>query len=744
MCWLETDFKQLKIYEMRKYSLVLIIGLIISSSYSLAQKFTEEGEGLNIDFELFQGKYLRTQLIYPEGYEINEDLTTTVAEANQEVALHCTGNNRNAHTGAKLAGGEPGMSLNYVGKKETDTPNGKKLVIEQYDPILKLKVESVYEFFEGTSTMRRYTIVTNKSKKAVGIDYLSSAMINNYGNLGHGSIEDKLLIHWVHNSWKAETQWNTSKPSELGWAENAIFQLSGIFHSNLGSMSTIKELPFAMVENTAVGLTWFWQIEHNGSWHWEMSNYKTVVPENHYSPEYSNPTYIYLGGPDEEHHQAWKELNPGESYQTVPVAVGCVFGGFEEAVEEVTKYRRIACLKPHKDNAECPVIFNDYMNCLFGDPTTEKELPLINAAASAGCDYFVIDAGWYAERNERWWDAVGLWQPGNSRFPNGISEVLDSIKSKGMIPGLWLEIERAGINSPLKDKPDSWFFMRHGKRVIANSSYFLDFRNPDVIKHADEVIDRVVGEYGAGYIKMDYNVNALMGTETNVESLGQGLAEHQQAYFKWLENAQKRHPELVIENCGSGGCRMDYAMLSRNQLQSSSDQTDYSRYPSILVGAMAAVLPEQLAVWSYPLLTGDKYEASFNMVSSMLCRIHQSGHLAELPEESFKMVEEGIEIYKNELAEVIPESIPFFPLGMPSIEDHISPIALGLKTEKADYYAVWRLNGKASVQIPLKTNGEIEILYPVDLGIKLENGNGVCSVVFPETNMAVIVKVTKK
>ena len=54
--------------------------------------------------------------------------------------------------------------------------------------------------------------------------------------------------------------------------------------------------------------------------------------------------------------------------------------------------------RPNKDDENLPVIFNDYMNCLFGDPTTEKELPLIDAAAECGCEYYVIDAGWYAPR----------------------------------------------------------------------------------------------------------------------------------------------------------------------------------------------------------------------------------------------------------------------------------------------------------------------------------------------------------
>ena len=98
------------------------------------------------------------------------------------------------------------------------------------------------------------------------------------------------------------------------------------------------------------------------------------------------------------------------------------------------------------------------MNCLWADPTTEKELPLIDAAADAGCEYYCIDAGWYADGE--WWDGVGEWKESKKRFPNGIKEVTDYIRKKGMIPGAWLEIEVMGIKCPkVKECDDTWFFM---------------------------------------------------------------------------------------------------------------------------------------------------------------------------------------------------------------------------------------------------------------------------------------------
>lgn len=92
----------------------------------------------------------------------------------------------------------------------------------------------------------------------------------------------------------------------------------------------------------------------------------------------------------------------------------------------------------------------------MGDPTTEKMIPVIDKAAEVGAEYYCIDAGWYADGT--WWNSVGEWQPSNWRFPNGIKEVFDYIKSKGLILGLWLEIEVMGISCPILNQFDDECF----------------------------------------------------------------------------------------------------------------------------------------------------------------------------------------------------------------------------------------------------------------------------------------------
>ena len=724
---------QLNMNHITQKNLLVIISislqLLVNSQLTKAQDvkpFTINKSGLAIQFDFYKGS-LRQRYMQPSENIEKVNLPEMIDKSDLETAIQITGRMR---IGRSYDCGEPGFNFTYTGMTETKTALGEHIVISQTDTVSKLVAESHYIFYNNIPVIRRYTRLINNGNKAVGIEYVSSAMLNNMTAFGKKHADEKLVIHWANNFYNSEAQWRQSTPSQLGWFTQDDKMSGKITFSSLGTMSTSTYLPLEMVENTEANITWFWQIEHSGSWYSEMG-----------SNSGSRGSYTYLGGPDEKNHHAWKQLQPGEDYTTVTVAVGCVTGGFGEAVNALTKYRRTALLMPHADNLNMPVIFNDYMNCLWADPTTEKELPLINAAAKAGADYFVIDAGWYAELKAKWWDEIGLWQPSASRFPKGIMEPINAIRKKGMKPGLWLEIELAGVKSPLITKPNDWFFMRHGKRVNEGGRYFLDFRNPEVKQHVNEVVNRVVKEYGIEYIKRDYNCSALFGTELNASSAGQGMMENTRSIYNWIDSVHIKYPNLVLENCSGGGMRMDYEALSRHQIQSSSDQGDYKKYPSIIVGELAAVLPEQLAAWTYPLAKSSAEEASFNMVSAMLCRIHLSGELDKLKPASMAQVVNGISVYKNKISKYLPNSTPFFPLGMPSFTDSVSAIAVGMKHAEKRFVSVWRLTGKNQVLLPIMNAAKAKIIYPTNLGVSIQKDAKGFILTFPKEYMAAVIEI---
>lgn len=601
----------------------------------------------------------------------------------------------------------PGYRLKFKDLKDTANQLGRKLEITTYDEPTGLEVVSHFQFYNGISVARTWTTVTNTGDEEVNLEYVSSFALTGIQKEGSLPQDEKMAVRVCHNSWQRELQWQEYTLPQLGieLCQPVKDQHSSkaVGFTNVGNWSAKEYIPMGYLENKETDSSLFWQIEHNGSWHWEISD-----QEGH--------LYLQLSGPSEIESHWCRVLKKGDSFESVPCAVGVATGGFDNAMGELTKYRR-KIRRKNRDNEALGVIFNDYMNCLWGDPTTEKEMPLIDAAHEAGCEYFCIDAGWYDKGF--WWDGVGQWRESRERFPNGMKEVTDYIRSKNMIPGAWLEIEVMGIKCPMVNEvcDDSWFFTRHGKRVHDRSRYQLDFRNPAVVAHANEVIDRLVTEYGIGYIKMDYNMEPGIGTEQDADSFGDGLLQHQRAYLNWLDGIFKKYPKLIIENCSSGGLRMDYAMLSRYSVQSTSDQDDYKRYCTIAANSPSAVCPEQSAIWSYPMTNGDREEVVFNMINAMLLRIHQSGHLGYIEPERKALVKEAIGVYKT-IRNDIKEALPFWSLGTSHFADNW--VSLGLRLENKAYLAVWRREGE-----------EDECLLPIDF---LKGKDAKISCIYPAFN----------
>lgn len=665
-----------------------------------------EENGIYLVFGVTEENQLKFLHFSSKPFEGLNESELFMKEGFQLVQVNFSGYNRPYEKhGNKHIVTAPGYLLTFVELKDERNETGRKLTFIQKDEMTGAKVITYWQFYQGTSVIRMYNEVINEGSEEQTLEYLSSFYYLGIEKEGKLSSDDKMSLTYACHGWQKEMNFRTNTFPELGFGQTqpTVYQRTSVTFelTNTGNWSTKKYLPMGYLENSEADTALFWQIEHNGSWHAEISDVN-----NHF--------YVALSGPTEVQSHWFKQLKPGESFTSVPVAVGVSEGCFDTAMGELTKYRRMI-RRPNKDNENLPVIFNDYMNCLFGDPTTEKELPLIDAAAAMGCEYYVIDAGWYAPGE--WWDSVGEWQQCYERFPNGIEEVTNYIREKGMVPGVWLELEVMGINcEKAKSVPDDWFFIRHGKRVYDRSRYQLDFRNPAVIDHVNEVIDRVVNQYGVGYIKMDYNIEPGIGTELYADSVGQGMLEHERAYLKWLDGVFEKYPELVIENCSSGGLRTDYAMLARYSIQSTSDQEDYRNYATIAANAGAALTPEQAAIWSYPLKDGDEEETIYNMVNALLLRIHQSGHLAQLSKERHALVKEGIEYYKS-IRQDIKKALPVWPNGFATSLDHF--LCAGWKIEGKSYLAVWRRYGETSeYDIPLKklTEGkpvkEVRLAYP--------------------------------
>ncbi len=629
--------------------------------------------------------------------------------------IHLTGENQDANHGGKHIGSSSMNSLKYISHIFVKTPSGEQLQICLKDE--KTEVTLFYEFYDGIPAVRSWNCIKNISHQPIGLEYVGSFSLM---AIEQDTPETDLRVLIPHNYWTMECNWKSYTLSQLGFYRVPGCATKRIAYSNTGTWSTKEYLPMGGLQRN--GSMLLWQIENNGAWHWELSD----LPCN---------LYLKLSGPTELENGWHKTLKPEECFESVKSAV-VVGDNFNEALAAMTQYRR-RIVQPTAMDRGMPVIFNDYMNCLKADPTTEKEIPVIDRAAELGAEYYCIDAGWYADGT--WWETVGEWQPCQWRFPDGLAALIDYIRSKNMIPGLWLEIEVMGIHCPILDQfTDDCFFMRHGKRVIDHGRYQLDFRHPKVRSFATDVIDRIVTEYGVGYLKMDYNIDIGVGTQVDADSCGDGLLSANRAYLSWIDEIREKYPDLIIEHCSSGGMRLDYAMLSRFPIASVSDQTKCTQMTHIAQGAVTALLPEQAAIWAYPVRGDSDNIIAMNMVNAMLLRLHLSGEVMHFDDEQLTLVREGIDCYKQ-IRHIITESIPFFPLGMPNYDERT--FCAGFTGIGRTFLKVWRLTGGGE-ELHIPVNGrQARVVYPRNSTAILTGTQDRLTVRLPEENSAVILEI---
>ncbi|MEU5871234.1 glycoside hydrolase family 36 protein [Glycomyces sp. NPDC047369] len=640
----------------------------------MAEQFTWGSSRLALRFEWGEDAPVRVAGVV-RGDRAADVHALPLVEVTTAAAGHRPAADRLAHTWL-------GERLRHAAHAETRTATGRVLTIEQAAD--GVRTSTAIELLDGADgAFRARTTVTADDTVLV----LRSVATWTMGFTQPGE-DDFAAWHRVNgvSDWFGEGRW-TRTPLRGTDFPRLSTELAGGAHdprghwsaTSDGTWSTGHHLPVAGVETD--GLAFAWQIEHNGAWRWELG-------------EDLRGGYVALSGPTDTDHAWTRVLQPGESFTTVPATIS-TGDDFTGAVAALTAFRR-AARRPHPDNAAMPVVFNDYMNTLNGDPTTAKLLPLIEAAANVGAEIFCIDAGWYDDSGD-WWPSVGEWRPSTTRFPGGLAEVIDAIRGHGMVPGLWLEPEVIGVNSPMADRlPAEAFLQRHGQRIAEHQRYHLDLRHPAAVSHLNGVVDRLVAEFGIGFFKFDYNINPGPGTDRDADSVGDGLLEHNRAHLAWLDGVLDRHPGLVVENCSSGAMRMDFAVLSRLAMQSTSDQQEFTKYPPIAAAAPISLLPEQAASWAYPQPGMDEEEAAFCLVTGLLGRYYVSGHLNEMTDAQRAVVAEAISAAKTLRAE-IAAGAPHWPAGLPGWTDPW--IALGLTGTEGDLVSVWRRGGPAATEL---------------------------------------------
>ncbi|MDQ1256473.1 MAG: alpha-galactosidase [Candidatus Hydrogenedentes bacterium] len=171
-------------------------------------------------------------------------------------------------------------------------------------------------------------------------------------------------------------------------------------------------------------------------------------------------------------------------------------------------------------------------------------------------DYWWMDAGWYF--NKTGWPHTGTWEVDTNRFPGGLRPITDHAHAKGVKSIVWFEPERV--------TGDTWITNTHPEWVLGGKDGgLLNLGDPEVLEWLTNHVDGLLTSEGIDLYRQDFNMDPLDFWRRQDTEDRQGITEnkHVVAYFAYWDALRRRHPDMLIDSCASGGRRNDLETLRR-------------------------------------------------------------------------------------------------------------------------------------------------------------------------------------
>ncbi|MEO6434810.1 MAG: alpha-galactosidase [Tepidisphaeraceae bacterium] len=253
-------------------------------------------------------------------------------------------------------------------------------------------------------------------------------------------------------------------------------------------------------------------------------------------------------------------LHPGEEVRS-PIAVVQFYDGDWIRGQNVWRRWMIAHNVPRPGGKLPPPAFTPCSSHQFREmemASEESQKLFIDRYIEEGLkpDYWWMDAGWYFQ--DKGWTQTGTWKVDKRRFPNGLRPISDYAHSKGVKTIVWFEPERVAPATELYDEHRDWVHK-------GGSGDLLKLGEPKVRKWITDRVDSIITEQGIDLYRQDFNMDPLPSWRSADSSERQGMTEirHVEGYLGYWDELRRRHPNMLIDSCASGGCRNDLETLRR-------------------------------------------------------------------------------------------------------------------------------------------------------------------------------------
>ena len=448
--------------------------------------------------------------------------------------------------------GDQNLELQVTDYSRSD--DGKAVVhtFTMQDKLMPVTVKVFYKAYKQVDIIETWTEITHQEKKAVTLKRFDS---------GHLTLrQGDVWVTHLHGNWAAEAD-ITQEPLTLGM--KTIRNSDGTRNSHLDAPELMLSLDGRPQELTGrtIGLALCW----SGNFELRMN---TVSHREHHVYAGIDPTaseYI---------------LEPKEVFATPHLALAYSQEGMSGVSRIFHDWARKEGMF-HRGTQTGDILLNSWEG-IYLDITEEKIIKMMDDIAAFGGELFVMDDGWFGDKYPRKVDnsSLGDWVVDKQKLPNGIKALTEAAKQRKIKFGIWIEPEMTNTVSELFDQHPDWVLQRPGRDLRkgrGGTQVVLDMTNPRVQDFVFGVVDNLMTEYPEiAYIKWDANCPISNYGSTYLPKAKQSniYVDYHLGLIKTLQRIREKYPNLVIQDCASGGGRANYGLLPYFDEFWVSDNTD--------------------------------------------------------------------------------------------------------------------------------------------------------------------------
>jgi alpha-galactosidase len=301
---------------------------------------------------------------------------------------------------------------------------------------------------------------------------------------------------------------------------------------------------------------------------------------------------------------AWP-LDKGEEFETPEVVMAVTDSGLNDLSQTYHSLFNNHLVRGKWKNKPRPILINNW-EATFMDFTEERILNIAEKAKEAGIELFVLDDGWFGERNDDY-AGLGDWVENPDKLPQGIRGLARKMNAMGLKFGFWIEPEMVNPDSNLFRRHPDWALQTPGRKAsLGRHQLVLDYSREEVVDYIYSMLKKVLTDAPISYIKWDMNrsLTEVYSAELPPEKQGMVYHKYMMGVYSLYERLRTEFPEILFESCSSGGNRFDAGMLYYAPQAWCSDNTDaidririqYGTsygYPISSIGAHVSACPNQ-------------------------------------------------------------------------------------------------------------------------------------------------------